>query len=90
MLVEYGVPGTELYVVKDGTLELVHNEVPVDVITTGEVFGHPTLLDRPPAGVHDTRSRGLDAVLHPDWTSLSRSSVGWRGYDSSPGRFASA
>ena len=25
VLVEYGVPGTELYVVKDGTLELVHN-----------------------------------------------------------------
>ena len=44
VLVEYGVPGTQLYVVKDGTLELVHNRVPIDVISAGEVFGHPTLL----------------------------------------------
>ena len=44
VLVEYGVPGTELYVVRDGTLELVHDEVSVDVINSGEVFGHPTLL----------------------------------------------
>ena len=44
VLVENGIPGTELYVVRDGTLELIHNEVAIDVITTGEVFGHPTLL----------------------------------------------
>ena len=44
VLVEYGVPGTQLYVVKEGTLELVHNQVSIDVITAGEVFGHPTLL----------------------------------------------
>ena len=44
VLVENGVPGTELFVVRDGTLELFHHDVPFDVITTGEVFGHPTLL----------------------------------------------
>lgn len=44
VLVENGVPGTELYIVRDGTLELIHHEVAIDVITTGEVFGHPTLL----------------------------------------------
>ena len=44
VLVENGVPGTELYVVREGTLALVHNEVMIDVITAGEVFGHPTLL----------------------------------------------
>ena len=44
VLVEYGVPGTQLYVVREGTLELVHNEVTIDVIGAGEVFGHPTLL----------------------------------------------
>jgi CBS domain-containing protein len=44
VLVEYGIPGTELFVVREGTFDLVHNEVPVDVITAGEVFGHPTLL----------------------------------------------
>ena len=37
-------PAPNSIVVKEGTLELVHNEVPIDVITAGEVFGHPTLL----------------------------------------------
>ena len=44
VLIQNGVPGTELYVLRDGTLELVHDEAPIDVITAGEVFGHPTLL----------------------------------------------
>jgi CBS domain-containing protein len=44
VLVESGVPGTELYVVHDGTLELVHKDAVVALITRGEVFGHPTLL----------------------------------------------
>jgi CBS domain-containing protein len=44
VLVESGVPGTELYVVREGTLELVHKEAVVALITSGEVFGHPTLL----------------------------------------------
>jgi len=42
--VEGGTPGTELYVVGDGTLELLHKEVVVDIVARGEVFGHPTLL----------------------------------------------
>ena len=44
LLVESGVPGTELYVVRDGTLELVHKEAVVALITPREVFGSPTLL----------------------------------------------
>ena len=44
VLVESGVPGTELYVVYQGTLELVHKEAVVAIVTRGEVFGHTTLL----------------------------------------------
>ena len=44
VLLEGGVPGTHLYVVRDGTLALVHQEVMVAMVTSGEVFGHPTLL----------------------------------------------
>jgi CBS domain-containing protein len=44
VLVESGEPGSELYVVRDGTLELVHKDVVVAMITSGDVFGHPTLL----------------------------------------------
>ena len=44
VLVESGIPGTELYVVRSGTLELIHKDAFVAIITSGEVFGHPTLL----------------------------------------------
>jgi len=44
VLVESGVPGTELFVVRNGTLELVHKDAVVALISRGEVFGHPTLL----------------------------------------------
>jgi len=44
VLIESGVPGTQLYVVRDGTLALVHQEVMVALVTSGEVFGHPSLL----------------------------------------------
>lgn len=44
ILVEGGPPGTELYVVRLGTLELVHKDAYVAVVTAGEVVGHPTLL----------------------------------------------
>jgi CBS domain-containing protein len=44
VLVEGGAPGTELYIVKDGALVISHKEVAVDILSRGEVFGHPTLL----------------------------------------------
>ena len=44
VLVESGELGRELYVVRDGTLELVHKDVVVAMISRGDVFGHPTLL----------------------------------------------
>ena len=44
ILVEGGPPGEELYVVRLGTLELLHKDAYVAVVTAGEVVGHPTLL----------------------------------------------
>ena len=44
VLVENGVTGTYLYVVRDGTMELDHKGNVVDVVTKGQVFGHPTLV----------------------------------------------
>lgn len=44
VLVERGTPGTHLYVVMKGSMELVHRGHVVDVVVTGQVFGHPTLL----------------------------------------------
>ena len=44
VLVENGATGTHLYVVRDGTMELEHKGHVVDVVTKGQVFGHPTLI----------------------------------------------
>jgi CBS domain-containing protein len=44
VLVEGGPPGTELFVVREGTFELIHRQVVVDIMAGGQVFGHPTLL----------------------------------------------
>ena len=44
ILVEGGPPGQELYVVRLGTLELLHKDAYVAVATAGDVIGHPTLL----------------------------------------------
>jgi CBS domain-containing protein len=44
VLVGGGTPGTALYVVRDGALELLLKEIVVDIVVRGEVFGHPTLL----------------------------------------------
>jgi CBS domain-containing protein len=44
VLIEGGATGMYLYVVRDGTMELDHKGHVVDVVTKGQVFGHPTLL----------------------------------------------
>ena len=44
VLVEDGACGMHLYVVRDGTMELDHKGQVVDVVTKGQVFGHPTLV----------------------------------------------
>ena len=42
--VESGIPGDHLFVVRDGTLELIHKGAVVAILSKGEVFGHSTLL----------------------------------------------
>lgn len=44
ILVEDAEPADHLYVVRDGAVELVHQEEVVDVLELGECFGHPSLL----------------------------------------------
>jgi CBS domain-containing protein len=44
ILVEGGPPGQELYVVRLGTLELLHKDAYVAVVPAGEIVGYPTLL----------------------------------------------
>jgi len=62
VLVESGVPGTELYVIREGTFELTYKEAVVAILTSGEVFGHPTLLTGLPPEL-TTRAR-QDSTLY--------------------------
>lgn len=48
VLTEGGEPSRQLYVVRDGSLELARNGLVVDILTLGDVFGHPTLLTGEP------------------------------------------
>src|SRR5437868_989995 len=44
LLLEDGTPSNHLFVVREGSVELVHQGEVVDVLGTGESFGHPSLL----------------------------------------------
>src|ERR1700693_6215035 len=44
ILLEDGTPSEHLFVVRDGSVELVHQGEVVDVLGPGESFGHPSLL----------------------------------------------
>ena len=44
MIVEGGPPTKQLYVLRDGTLDLLHRESLVTVMTSGELLGYPSLL----------------------------------------------
>ena len=44
VLVEGGPPGDVLWVVREGTFELIHEGTVVAIVSSGDVFGHPTLL----------------------------------------------
>jgi CBS domain-containing protein len=43
-LVEDGEPTTTLFVIRSGSMELIHQEEVIDVLEPGECFGHPSLL----------------------------------------------
>jgi CBS domain-containing protein len=44
VLVEDGPPATHFWVIRSGSMELVHEEEVIDVLEPGEAFGHPSLL----------------------------------------------
>jgi CBS domain-containing protein len=56
VLVEDGTPARHLYVVRSGSVELVHQEEVIDVLEPGEAFGHPSLLSGM-APAFDVRAR---------------------------------
>src|SRR5262249_44237272 len=37
-------PAAELYVIREGSVELRHQDEVVDILEPGEIFGHPSLL----------------------------------------------
>jgi CBS domain-containing protein len=43
-LVEDGKPSDAFYVIRNGSMELVHEEEVIDILEPGEGFGHPSLL----------------------------------------------
>jgi CBS domain-containing protein len=46
LIVEGGPPTAQLYVLRDGTLDLLRREALVTVMTAGELLGYPSLLTR--------------------------------------------
>ena len=44
ILIEDGAVSRGVYVVRSGSVELVHEDEVVDVLDVGEVFGHPSML----------------------------------------------
>ena len=44
VLLEDAAPARALYVIRDGSMELVHEEEVIDILEPGEAFGHPSLL----------------------------------------------
>ncbi|HMK91900.1 MAG TPA: DUF294 nucleotidyltransferase-like domain-containing protein [Thermoleophilia bacterium] len=44
MIVEGGLPGTQLFVLREGTLDLLRRETLVTVMVAGELLGYPSLL----------------------------------------------
>ena len=64
VLVEDGPPGDALFVVRSGAMDLLRNDRVVEVISPGEVFGHPTLLTGlPPAFTVRCREEAVVYVI---------------------------
>src|SRR5271154_5984375 len=65
VLVEDGVPAAGLYVVRAGSMELVHEGEPMVVLEPGECFGHPSLLSgMAPAFTVRAREPSVCALLN--------------------------
>ena len=71
VLVEDGAPATHLYVVRTGSVELVHEDQVIDVLEPGEAFGHPSLLSGL-APAFDVRAREPTVCLLLDAAAALR------------------
>jgi CBS domain-containing protein len=71
VLVEDGAPATHLYVVRTGSVELVHEDQVIDVLEPGEAFGHPSLLSGL-APAFDVRAREPTVCLLLDAAAARR------------------
>jgi CBS domain-containing protein len=79
--VEDGPVADHLYVIRTGTVELVHGDQVVDVLEPGEAFGHPSLLTglapaftvrahEPTRCLQIPREQALRALGHPEGASF--------------------
>jgi CBS domain-containing protein len=67
VLVEDGAPATALYVIRTGSMELLHENQVVDILEPGEMFGHPSLLtELSPAFTVRGHERGSVLVIARD------------------------
>ena len=71
VLIEDGTPARHLYVVRTGSVELVHEEEVIDVLEPGEAFGHPSLLSGM-APAFDVRAREATVCLLLDAADARR------------------
>lgn len=71
VLVEDGRPGTHLFVVRDGTMEIDHKGRVFDVLTKGQFFGHPTLLSGLPPEFTVRAREDTDLYLIPRDETIS-------------------
>jgi CBS domain-containing protein len=71
VLVEDGAPATHLYIVRTGSVELVHEDQIIDVLEPGEAFGHPSLLSGL-APAFDVRAREPTVCVLLDGTAARR------------------
>jgi CBS domain-containing protein len=66
VLVEDGPPAPALWVIVTGSMELVHEGEPIQVLEPGECFGHPSLLTgMSPAFTVRARTQSRCAVFEP-------------------------
>src|ERR1700744_4353823 len=66
-LVEDGAPASGLWVILEGSMAIVHEGDPIQVLEPGECFGHPSLLTgMAPAFTVRARERSRCLMLSPD------------------------
>ena len=83
VLVEDGNPAEHLFVVRKGSVELVHQGEVVDVLSAGESFGHPSLLTGlAPAFTVRAGLNAATVLLVPRAAEIGRASCRERVYSS--------